>query len=329
MNSKRSMCVLIICSVLGSGGAGFAAEYTAEALLEVLPYAEKDPFTIGAVEFDKDVQRGFCAMMARLIKHKNTLQRLVERDKIQQTEWFKVFGKTKFVRLEKAVGDLKKNLKAERAAEGSFIDISMTCGDGREAALIVNELLDVFIASQTNKKGDDIRGRLAAFRDSLSRIQRDLSSAERGLEDVRHKSGFVDLEVSTYPHSVIMRTGRLEREKDKLVLEVVKAKATISVLEKKEKDSAAKLEKQRELLAVLQGRLEGLEPMLQEAVQRRRDLVRARIQYRRQQAVRDERLKRLVETKEVIEKLKVLLEDPAVSKVRVVERASVPLGVGV
>ena len=117
--------IIFLCAVFGllascekRGVLGASdSEYTAQALIRVLPYADKDPMNIGTPPVDKDIQYGFRLSMVTLIRRQSTLQELIDRDKVRQTQWFRRFAK--FDRqgtiinvshcILKAYQDLKKN----------------------------------------------------------------------------------------------------------------------------------------------------------------------------------------------------------------------------
>ena len=164
MNRKKIILLIIFLTILGSivGGVAwyllrqYAPKYTAQTYIKVLPYAEKDPMTIGTPQIDKDVQYSFRVSMATLIKQQSTLQKLINRDRIQETKWFRGFGEIRDESIRKAIKDLEKNFGAYAQKDGEFVVVSMTCGDKEESVLIVNEMVDLFIASQGSTKREEI-----------------------------------------------------------------------------------------------------------------------------------------------------------------------------
>ena len=166
---RRHIWLIICMTMLGFmiGGVSwflllrYAPKYTAQTYLEVLSAAEKDPMKIGGRVTNKDIQYGARISMANLIRRQSTLQELIERDKIQQTKWFKSFGDIKSKRMARAVKDLKKRLVASALRDGDYISVSMTCGDKAESALIVNEMVRLFVASQGSTKREEVAEKLA------------------------------------------------------------------------------------------------------------------------------------------------------------------------
>jgi capsular exopolysaccharide synthesis family protein len=166
------------------------------------------------------------------MKGQRTLEELLDRDKIRKTEWFGHFGKSKAVSIRKAVKDLKKRLGVSAERDAEFISVSMTCGDKIESALIVNEMVSLFIASQGSTKKAEVTERLARLEDQRVRLQRDLTSAEDALDDVRKRWGFGDLEEREFQHTVTLKLNRLEFEQDDLLLEMRQIQASIETLER-------------------------------------------------------------------------------------------------
>ncbi|MHC4745478.1 MAG: hypothetical protein ACYS8Z_26485, partial [Planctomycetota bacterium] len=234
----------------------------------------------------------------------------------------------------KAYQDLREHFNAYSDKDSEFIALSMTCSDAQEAAEIVNEMATLFVASQAATKKAEIAARLTELANRRSNIQRELSAAEKALADVRTQSGLTDLEEHSYPHPITARLMRLEHERDNYVLEIKAVEAHIENLKRKqegETDGQVKQELKEEIhnvqdeLVVLQSKLAELEKMRRDAALRKKDFDLARVQYRQRAVIRDERLKRLNEVKGLIEKLKIMHDNPETLKVQLVGRAPTPL----
>ena len=61
-------------------------EYTAVALIKVLPPVDKDPKVIGGIQVAKDLQYGYRVSMASIITQQSTFQGLLDRDNIKKTK---------------------------------------------------------------------------------------------------------------------------------------------------------------------------------------------------------------------------------------------------
>ncbi len=328
---RRHVLLMISLTILGFiiGAAAwyllreYAPKYTAQTYIKVLPPVERDPMTIGGGMVAQGIQYGHRLSIAALIRQQSTLERLIDRDKIRETQWFKRFGDVKAISNVKAVKDLEKNFGAYAQKDGEFVMVSMTCGDKEEAAAIVDEMVDLFLALQGATKRAGVAERLVRLTSQRDSLIRDLDSAERALQDVRIASGLVDLEEHSYPHPITVRLNRLELERDNCHLEIVQLRANIKNLEKR--GATEELKNANDNLAVLESKLEGLNKMVEEAAARKRDFDLARIQYQRRVAIRDERKQRLDSVKEQIEKWRIIHEDPETPKVLFVGHAPVPL----
>ncbi|UCF44010.1 MAG: polysaccharide biosynthesis tyrosine autokinase [Planctomycetota bacterium] len=239
---RRHVWLTISMTVLGfvAGGAAwylllmYFPQYNARTFIRVLPPVEKDPMTIPSAQVQKDIQYGYRVSMANLITQQSTLQRLIDRDKIQQTEWFKGFGKIRDKRIQKAFKTLRRKFGASAQRDGEFIVLSMTCSDRIEAALIVNEMVDLFLASQGATKKEEIARKLAGLIEQQDSLQRDLDRAEAALADVRAATGLTDLERPTgryLRHTIELRLDDLELEQNTMTLELRQVEADIKNLE--------------------------------------------------------------------------------------------------
>lgn len=308
--------LIVLGAAAGMSGRG-SSESTAHALIKVLPYADRDPMAIEPPLIDKDIQAGFRMSMATLMQEQGTLTKLLERDKVRQTNWFRSQEDAR-----RAMKVLKGNLEVTPQKEGDFIKVSMTCGSAKEAAVIVNEMVNLFISSQYGKERERIAARLAVLQERRESIENDLRIAEAALDDIRKASGFTDLDEHNYPHPITVRLIRLEERKDELALEMKGVQAAIENFQKREQSAQSA----REELIVLQSKYSELHTLLQEAAAKKKDLDMARIQYGRGFHIRDERRDRVDEIKKLIEKLRILHEDPGTAKVQLVEAAEPPLG---
>ncbi len=344
MKRKRIILPIVSRTVLGLmvGAVSwflllkYFPEYTARTFIKVLPPVEKDPAVISSAMVNRDIQYGHRVSIANLIKRQSTLQELIDRDKIKETEWFKRLGETRAVRIKEAYKDLMKNFCVSVQRDADVVSLSMTCSDKQEAADIVNEMVDMFLTSQAIAKQKEVAEKLATLKAQRVTVQRELRLAEETLEGIRKNSGFTDLEERTYPHPVTARLIRLELEQDNCILEIAQQQANIKNLEKHaenpdtekaESQSRENLNNVRDYLIVLESKLEKLHELQNQASEKKRRLDLARIQYEQQTRIRDERRDMLDQLKAQIEKRTIMHDDPETSKVQFAGYAPVPLDI--
>ncbi len=308
---------LAAVALASSPATTIAAKYTAHTFVEVLPYPDRDPFALAAPPIDKDLQYQFRRSMAALMVTLPNLEDLLHRDKIKHSQWYKRRGEDVAV----AVKDLQKSFSVVPREKGNCLEVSMTCSDARDAALIVNEMIMLFIDSRQELARARIIDKLRAVSEHSDRINQDLRAADKALDEVRRAWGFSDLEEHTYPHPVTARLIRLEAAKDDLALEIKGLEAAIEILQKSRSSSST----QQNELTILRAKFTEIHKLCDEAKAKQRDLDQARTAYKVRAAIRDERLRRLEEIKTVEQKLKLLLEDPDISRLRIVAPAPRPL----
>jgi hypothetical protein len=262
--------------------------------------------------------------MATLIKQQEMLQQLIHAEKIQATKWFGRFGDVKNQGHEvfrKAFEDLQKNLRVHVEEETELIELSMTCGDRLEAALIVNEMVRLFLASRRAAATGDVAAKLANLAAERSSVQRHLDAMELALKDVRDRSGFTDLEDHNYPPAVVVRLSRLESLRDDMLLEVKGLEATMRDLEARKVDA----ESVRAQLIPLRAKLGELERMVEQAGAKKKEFDLARVEYMQRATVRNRISERLGAIEMVTAKLRIMHGVPDVARVQMVGRAQAPL----
>jgi succinoglycan biosynthesis transport protein ExoP len=240
---RRHILLMVSLTILGFivGGASwyllkkYLPKYTARTFIRVLPPIEKDPMAIVGGQVAKDIQYGNRMSMAALMTQQSTLQKLIDREKVKETKWFKRFGEVRERSIPKAVDDLKKNFGAVAQRDGDYIVVLMTCGDAVESALIVNEMVDLFLASQRSTKKADVAEKLARLQDQKDSIQRELDVAERALGEVRDRWNLPGLEEyghQSFQPTITLRLNDLEIAQSDLDLQIKQLQADIESLEK-------------------------------------------------------------------------------------------------
>ncbi|MHC4640607.1 MAG: polysaccharide biosynthesis tyrosine autokinase [Planctomycetota bacterium] len=212
-------------------------KYTAQTYIRVLTPVEHDPMVIGTTRTNKDIEYGYRVSIANLITQQSTLQELIERDKIKNTDWFRRKAKYdengKMINIDqcilKAFKDLKKHFRAYPHRDAEYVVLSMTCHKAEEAAGIVNEMATLFLTSQGSTKRKEITDKLSELNNRRIFIEKELSAAEKAMQDVRDSSKITDLERinNRFQHTITLRLNQLELEQNDLTLLIKQAEADI------------------------------------------------------------------------------------------------------
>ncbi|MHC4758165.1 MAG: hypothetical protein ACYTE8_05885, partial [Planctomycetota bacterium] len=173
-----------------------APKYTASTFVEVLPPIDRDPMDLRGIIVNKDIQFGYRLSIASLMKQQGVMMELLQqREKIKETNWYLQHGDNMVSRLQGSYRDLEKKLNVVPSREADFIAVSMTCGSGKEAALIVNELVGLFVRNYGATKKSEATEKLSVFVARRDKIQQELEYANTLLKQVSESlpRGFVDL----------------------------------------------------------------------------------------------------------------------------------------
>jgi capsular exopolysaccharide synthesis family protein len=230
------ICILTFCGAVAGGGLWFvliriAPKYTAKTYIEVLAPGQIDPTVIGTPLASKDIAYEFRFSKAALIKQQNMLQELIRRDVIRETKWFKSFKDD----ILKIIRNLEKNMGASADRSSNYISINMTCGSAEESALIVNQMVDLFVKSQQSTAQTDISGKLRELSQQENELRNRLQSINASLTDIRRSSGLTQLEGTTdnFRHTITQRLASLEVEKSKLEADIEQIRANIVTYEER------------------------------------------------------------------------------------------------
>ncbi len=396
---RRHFFLIVVLTVLGTLAGGvswylllrFAPKYTARTAINVLPPGQTDPIRIDTAMPNKDLYFQFRTTKANIIKQQSVLQELIRRDKIRETQWFKQFNNN----IADAVEDLEDNLGVSPQREGNWIIVSMTCGNKQEAALIVNETVDLFLTKQREDATRNLRAQLGERQAQKEELNKDLRQAQNTLRDIRGATQFSDVastgnfesylsqklqdveiqfneresNISRAERQVEILRQRAQGEYDEVLREQMERDITarnmrerIANLEVgraqllarfgenhrrvKELDDALQQAKQdlqerqlhiadverksnlrnaEDALTTLATELETLQKQRNDARREYKTLDNLRAEYQEAETIRDEVQTRLDQINLNIEKLKMLISDPDISKVKSVGPAPVPL----
>jgi len=242
---RRHIWLIICMTILGIilGGASwqlllrFYPMYTAQGLIEVLPPVDTDPLQVISPVLQKDLMYGQRVKIVALIRQQWTLMQLLNRDNVRTTNWYKKFAKedNQDKALRKALKDLKKHLNVIAARDGDYVSVSMTCHSAKDAALIVNEMVAMFVRSRGVEGDKDADVKLATLNARKLQVERELNALQGTLdsyvEEVKRKTGFSDLEDRDYKDTITLKLDGLQTQVDELDLDIAQTYTLINTLE--------------------------------------------------------------------------------------------------
>jgi capsular exopolysaccharide synthesis family protein len=232
---RRHLFLIIMMTMLGIVvGVGLwivlrkvAPKYTAKTYIEVLSPVQTDPTVIGGFPAGKDIAYEFRFSKAALIKQQNMLQELIRRDAIRETKWYQSFNDD----IVKTVKNLQDNLGAVPDRNSSYILVSMTCGNPKEAALIVNEMVDLFISSQRTNAETNAGQKLKDLGQQENDLRDKIRTITTSLADIRRTTGITQLEEAgtegSFRNTITQKLGNLEIEKTKVEADMEQVKASV------------------------------------------------------------------------------------------------------
>jgi len=234
---RRHILLIVVLTAVGlvlGGGTWQVLQrywpgYTAQTLLEVLPPVETDPMDIVAVQVQKDIQYQYRVSMAYLIKQQRTLQNLLRDDKVRDTDWYKRRGDVR------AFKYLQRHFVAYPERDAEYVKVSMTCGRASEAALIVNEMAQLFVNSHGVEKQRDVEDRLAELNKRQNAVQLEVVRANTAMANIRTTTGITDLDRPAgryWRHTFELKLDDLELQQNELLLAIRQTEADVENLKR-------------------------------------------------------------------------------------------------
>lgn len=233
----------LIGAVSYVGMRRFFPRYTALAGIHVLPPITSDPREFSTTQPQKDLYYQFRFTKATLMKQQNMLQTLIKQDSIRATKWFEQFvkrdadGQISDIDVARAIKKLDEKLSVTAPRDQDFIRVSMSWADPKEAALIVNEMIRLFLSDQREKARAGISEQMAAEEKNRQELRDSLRAIQTQLDNLRAGSDFARLNPSTATYrdymdqklaSLYEEFSRLDAERQRLqvLLEIAERRAT-------------------------------------------------------------------------------------------------------
>ncbi len=209
--------------------ARYSPKYTAIAGIAVLEPTLADPMNITPARSDKDSYYQFRQTKASFIKQQDMLQNLLAVDRVRATNWFqKYVSDDGAIDVAGAVEELRKTLSVNVDRDSFILRLTFTCNNRRESALILNELVDLYLKTQLERETQTQRGRLAQANEEERKIRAENRAADASLRDIRQSNPtlaeFTTAKDETTRHSIKVRHDALE-------LQVMSLEGNISQLE--------------------------------------------------------------------------------------------------
>lgn len=207
---QRHILMILIFTILGAilgGGSWFLCDrylpkYTSMRAIDVDMPITDDPLEIGTSQVAKDIYYQFRFTKASLVKQQSMLEELLRRDKVKDTDWFKRYAKVdasgrligdQDKAVNEAYKELEDNLSASAPRDNNYIVVSMSCTKAKEAKLIVDEMVDVFLTQQRNLAQSGLKNDLAQFTKQRDEIQTKLNQIENEQRSIRSGTSFARL----------------------------------------------------------------------------------------------------------------------------------------
>ncbi len=239
MLRRHLWLILFVTFIGGAAGTGgwylvrrYLPLYRAETAIKVLPPIVTDPMDIVVAQVQQDVRYGHRVALANLMKAQSMLQELLQRDEIRRTKWYR--QKTNGgVDVAKAVQCLDRHLTAFPHREAEHIVVSMTCASPSEAALIVNQMVSLFISRHGETEKGDVRQKLADMTKRQSDVEQEIRQSEADLQNVTRRTGITDLERSEgryFQHTITLRLNELDKQESDLSLAIKQLQADLGNL---------------------------------------------------------------------------------------------------
>lgn len=232
------ICILTVVGTVIGGGAWYLLlkmhpRYTAWTYIEVLPPGLQDPRQVTTPQATKDIQFQERSSKAALIKQRSLYDEVLKRDEVKATNWYASYkGVT-----DDILKALESDLGASAERDTNYIRVSMVTGSAKESALIVNQVVEVFVARLTSVAREGVGGKLAELKKQQSDVESDLSAAEKSIEAIRQNAALAGLTGVTgrdneVRGAITAKLSNLEINQNELVTKISELRANVETFQR-------------------------------------------------------------------------------------------------
>ncbi len=204
--------------------------FTAVGAIQVLQPAITDPMEFREGGLNKDIYDQFRNSKILIMKNLGTMLELLRKDNVRNTKWFKRFIEGNSTNIPRAVKNLQRHLGARAPRDDVHVLVSMTCGSSAESKLIVNEMLELFLAQQRDVATRDLRNQLSKRRDQERKLKRDLDVSNNEMRVVREGTPFGNLGESYFQDYLSETLGDQQTDLGNLENDIIRLNSTVEIL---------------------------------------------------------------------------------------------------
>ena len=161
----------------------YSPEYTSVGFIRCKMPTQKGAFGMGGVIPRKDVIAMATASNAELLNSDSFLGRLLERTKVQETEWYKSRKE-----LEERLEDMQKSFAASPMRDKEFVKVGMRAASKKEAKDILDEALILFQRQIEESATDTLRKSLAALTTQRRDVDAKIRTSQNKLVDLTQRA---------------------------------------------------------------------------------------------------------------------------------------------
>ncbi len=235
---RRHVLLIVAFTVLGAilgTGAWFLLReyfprYKALGAIQILQPAITDPLEISDAQTNKDIYDQFRNSKILRMRSLGSLQELLRRDNIRGTKWFKQFVKGNETNVARSVKILQRRLHASAPRDDVHVLVSMTTSSAAESKLIVNEMLNLFLAQQRDEATFDLRNQLVKRRAQQEKLRDDLEVSNDEMRRIQEGTDFGNLGQTSFQDYLSRTLGEQQTDLGDLENDITRLISTVEIL---------------------------------------------------------------------------------------------------
>ncbi len=181
---QRLVMIIILWMLFGALGVGLFflvyfkfPTYRAEAFIECISQRPSRPGELGETGMTEDQYERFVASQALFAVSPTVLNEVLQTPEVRGTRWFAGADQSK-LRLE-----LEDDLASGPVKDTNYFRVVMGCREPREPAIIVNQVVNTYIAKVRDRTADAYRRELAGYQKEQTTLQSQIQQKLRQIQD--------------------------------------------------------------------------------------------------------------------------------------------------
>jgi capsular exopolysaccharide synthesis family protein len=151
--------------------------YSADALIQCISNAPKDPYAVTSRQVQKDEHERFLTDQAYYFKQPDLLLQVLQAPEVKNTSWYKARDN-----VDERFTDLESNLAAYPVRDSNYVNVTIGTRSPLDPHIIVRKAVEIYLREAKEGALEEWRDDLAKYQDEATRLQGQIQQQMKKME---------------------------------------------------------------------------------------------------------------------------------------------------